>query len=752
MSSIFRAHRRSTSALSTNSETVSPDLDFEYPRKVDKPPESSQYSLQNIPRIPSLRLGDGPSFRDSLEREGGFALHPRSFSVDFGRNLKSLTEQETITFEPKTIKVHNHNIPRSNRGTTDGNAVEKSFLPQDGVSGTAALDSNNATGERDLKLTASHTFSTDVETIQDSIPGRETEASLKSEERIFQNATMNDGGSHSGRSAAIDSLSQLSIQKIESPFSVSSKLLSTSKEETSLYGSDAFRLGDTGNSSSPKRAMPEIVQKPAANQTRNVADSTREIVSTALSIQDTNLHLPEGRNRRDSIISQVSAMSREEMDRLREKFDEDGVYVGAEPSPTRSQISDLTDDEESDSVDSAIREKLDDAGFHEDPEKDASERFPRPPTSVLSDQPIRVVKMSRFSIDKKTMAATSTAEEETKRHSRFSFEGQGNTLAEEMLVNGNRVRTEQVNLPDQDPRLAQSPIPVTMGENTPEEAPPPFTDSEIAFPDGHRENHQTEGESQTPNDDDSNPQDGNIDQSRDVSPPDHPLRSLPSSHIDALWKTGRLPTLHLHRDSIASSSISSISNSNLNSTASKVAVSPELPSNRSRSQQRRTYDHAAQNQPNSPRSENMVNVERPRWSLWANYGRTQHTRQTSSQGFIQTSPSVPASSPGKCEDGSIHSGDSIAVQAAASRQDLRAEPSPLMNSSEPDATIDPFNSAKMSTQLLSKMKLMAKRTKGGTTAASASPIENITTKPFEKTKGKKSDGKKKALSRIGVSI
>jgi hypothetical protein len=57
----------------------------------------------------------------------------------------------------------------------------------------------------------------------------------------------------------------------------------------------------------------------------------------------------------------------------------------------------------------------------------------------------------------------------------------------------------------------------------------------------------------------------------------------------------------------------------------------------------------------------------------------------------------------------------------------------------------------MSTQILSKVKFMGKRTKGAPAPASAPPVEVVEMKAVEKRKEKKADGKKGAFSRFGVS-
>jgi hypothetical protein len=535
------------------------------------------------------------------------------------------------------------------------------------------------------------------------------------------------------------------------PLAVSPEVSPNLKHEPSQSNSQVSPLSENKDDALDT-ASPQLTIKPAMQTEPDTVNSMDESLRSPVSPplpQDGKLNIPETTNRRDSIISQVSEMSEDEMDRIREKFDEDGIYAGCrDPSPTLSQVSDLTDGE--DDVDDAIREKLDEAGFHSDPEKDAWGNFPRPPTASSNQQPIRVVRMTRFSIDKKTAQST---EEETKRHSRFSFEGEGNTLAEEaeeMLVNGHARRSGQTDYPGQDARVEESQVPVTLGEDASDEAPPPFPDSEAPHGEDRKEPLSQE---QTPAYDDRNPDPRNRQSLRAEeakSPPGYrPIQSPPQSHIDTLWKTGRLQDLRTNRDSIASSSVSSMSNPNVNPNAPRMTVSPEPPLTGLDNQHRLSHT-AKSNQPqNLPGIDDVTASNRPGWSLWANHGRPQQTPQNSSSNGAGLSPPLLSGSSGRRDGDSLHSGDSMVVQAAASRQDLRMTPSPLMNSSE--TASEHSNHARMSTQILSKVKFMGKRTKGAPAPASAPPVEVVEMKAVEKRKEKKADGKKGAFSRFGVS-
>lgn len=529
---------------------------------------------------------------------------------------------------------------------------------------------------------------------------------------------------------------------------LSSEVSPTLKQETSQSEGQVSQL--SGSHTAVASASPQLtIKQTKPDRVNSTEKSLRSPVSPPLP-QDGQLTIPDHANRRDSIVSQISDISQDEMDRIREKFDEDGMYVGLkDPSPTRSQVSDLTEDE--DDVDDAIREKLDEAGFHSDPKMDQCGSTPRAVTASSNQQPIRVVRMSKFSIDKMTARGT---EDETKRYSKFSFEGEGHTLAEEaeeMLVKAHVRRSGQTNHPDQVSRLEESQVPVTLGEDALDEAPPPFSNSDGLYVEDRKEQQHQE---QIPAYNDSNPSPENRESLRvegAKSPPGYqPIQSPLPSHMETQQKTGRLQDLRANRDSIASSSVSSMSNPNINQNASRKAVSPEPPLTGPQSQQRLSHNAKLNRPQNSPRIDEVTGAERPGWSLWANHGRSQQAQQHSSNSSGLNPPLPSGSSFGRHDADSLNSGDSTAAQAAASRLDLRTTPSPLMNSGE--TASEHSNHARMSTQLLSKVKFMGKRTKATPAPASVPPVEVVGAKAVEKKKEKKADGKKGALSRFGVSV
>lgn len=748
MSSIFRAQRRQSWGLSTTgSDAQSSDLEFDHQQA--EPVNfsvSSRYSLQPVPRIPSLRLGDSKSFRDSFDGDEVFSMHARSFSADFGGRMRSLTEGETIAFKPERASSLRRAMMSFDSDADESSRAGDSSVVQDSISiATASHDENNlkSVEEVDTPVVATGSHGTEEKPRDRWVEDNESA-------HAAADATANNVGYYS-------QTNRTSQDRNTPPPAVSPEVSPTLKHEPSQSNSQVSRLSE--NKDVLDAASPQLTLKPAMQQTTpDIVSSTDESLRSPVSpplAQNGKLNIPEPANRRDSIVSQISEISQDEMERIREKFDEDGIYAAGlrDPSPTRSQVSDLTEDEEDDDVDDAIREKLDEAGFHSDPEKDQWENFPRPPAASSNQQPIRVVRMHKFSIDKKTAQGT---EEETKRYSRFSFEGEGNTLAEqaeEMLVNGHARRSGQTNHPSQDDRLEGSHVPVTLGEDASDEAPPPFPDDEAVYGEGRKEKHLQQ---LAPAYDNRNPDPRDRQSLRAEgakSPPGYrPIQSPPPSHLDTLWKTGRLQDVRTNRDSIASSSVSSMSNPNINQNAPRMPVSPEPPVTGGPPHSQQHSSHSAKpSQPQKlPRIDDVTASDRPGWSRWANHGRPQQAQQHSSNGSGLSPPLPSGSSSGRRDGDSLHSGDSMAVQAAASRQDLRTTPSPLMNSSE--TASEHSNHARMSTQLLSKVKFMGKRTKGAPTSASVPPVEVVEAKAVEKRKERKADGKKGALSRFGVSF
>uniref|UniRef100_A0A093VP44 Uncharacterized protein n=1 Tax=Talaromyces marneffei PM1 TaxID=1077442 RepID=A0A093VP44_TALMA len=753
MSSIFRAQRRQSWATSTaDSDAQSSELEFDDQQEIVNFSVTSRYSLQPVPRIPSLRLGDGKLFGDSFDGGEAFSMHARSFSADFSGKMRSLTEGEPIAFRPERTSSLRRTMMAFESDPDKSSRAGDSSTVQDGISiAMGSHESGDLGSVEDLNtpIVATSIHGTN-NTILERKPG-ETSVGKSGPPHTDVHTMDKDRSSSANNVGNYSQPNTTSHEGTISPLNVSPQMSPPLKHEPSQSNNQVSRLSQ--NNDIPDTASPQPTIKPTMQQTlpdavNSMDESFRSPVSPPLP-QGSKLDVPEPANRRDSIISQISEISQDEMDRIREKFDEDGVYAGlGDPSPTRSQVSDLTEDD--DDVDDAIREKLDEAGFHSDPEKDTYESFPRPATASSNQQAIRVVRMSRFSIDKKTMQST---EEDTTRHSRFSFEGEGNTLAEqaeEMLVSGHARRSRQTDYPGgNDAGLEGSQVPVTLGEDAPDEAPPPFPDSGAECREDHKE--QQEPQEQTPAYDDNNPDRCNgqsLRAKRAKSPPGYqPIQSPPPSHIDTLWKTGRLQDLRTNRDSIASSSVSSISNPNVNPNAPRMTVSPGPPLSGGQNQRRLSHNVESNHPQNLPCIGDVTASDRPGLSLWANHGRPEQSQQHSFDGSGLNPPILSGSSSGRRDRDSLHSGDSMAVQAASSRQDLRTTPSPLIYGSE--TASEHSNHGKMSTQLLSKVKFMGKRTKGAPAPASVPLVEAVDAKVVERRKEKKIDGKKGALSRFG---
>jgi hypothetical protein len=106
---------------------------------------------------------------------------------------------------------------------------------------------------------------------------------------------------------------------------------------------------------------------------------------------------------------------------------------------------------------------------------------------------------------------------------------------------------------------------------------------------------------------------------------------------------------------------------------------------------------------------------------------------------------------GKKDEDSMGSGDSMAVQAALSRPDLRLEPSPLVQQAKPTSlSSDMHNVESMAKQpniFKSKLRFLGKRVSGPSSVLPQGKVaEN---KPEEKDDISRG---KTALSRIGVCI
>ncbi|OKL62282.1 hypothetical protein UA08_02493 [Talaromyces atroroseus] len=699
---------------------------------------SSRYSLQPVPRIPSLKLGDSKPFRHSFDGEHAFSRQSRPFSVDFESNLRSVAEERVPTVKPASPSSLRRAMSRfdntDDEYDVNGESASAKNRSSSAIVSNGGYDSDQEDGSKEDKA------------IHHPNNGH----------RILGRYTFLNADSEQASESSLDRYSnprdQEQTMPAVSPSVISSELSPSLTRGISHSRSQVSKLSEDGNNPEdtpriPNSAATESVSPSEPKPLASVDKSVNNPVLPPLP-QDGKLRPVEYNSRRDSINSKVSAMSEDEMDRIREKFDEEGLYSGPrESSPTRSQVSDMTDeDDEDDDEYDALREKLDEAGYQMDPEKDdAWQHFPRPPTGSprQNQQPIRVVKMARVAMNKH---ASQKNEDDTKRYSRFSFEGEGNTLAEAMLENGRGKPATGSN--ESAVGLSPSQIPVTMGEDAPDEPPPPFPDPEASYGEDHKQ--QTEEERPAYNhamrslsNGDSQPLQSNEATRPPIYRPIHQQPAAAASH-DTTSRIGRLQELRTNRNSIASS-VSSISSPTVSSNLPRTAISPEPQYAKPSSQTRWGQDLQAPKTTQQRSNVATAVTDRLGRSLWAN-GRISnraHAR-TVSDNLSGSGSDTPSIFSGRREH-SLGSSDSIAVQAALSRNDLLPEPSPLHQSSDVDS--DHSSHARLSTQFRNRMKFMGKKSRDA--AANAQPAEReVETKPAEKKKEKNPDGKRGGFSRF----
>jgi hypothetical protein len=427
-------------------------------------------------------------------------------------------------------------------------------------------------------------------------------------------------------------------------------------------------------------------------------------------------------------------MSKNEMDRIREKFDEEGLYTQLrDPSPTGSKVSALSEDADKD-LDAILEEKLGGSGFDEDIEKSAAIQRPRRTSAPRqqSSQPISVVRLSRLPQERRV----SQSAESTKRYSRFSFESDRNAIAEAMLVTG--YGKPRLADSSQEQNMA-SQVPETLGEEACDEPPPPFDDTKAPYgaDDKHATvderislDHSLQNEPPVPRGEDG-PTQQDPPQYQPLS--SHPPNSEPTRRED------RLSESHAHRDSY-NSSVSSLSNAVTNPNGPRLTISPEPRS--SRSKQPVAFDSNSRMQKMKEQENPISQSSKSRWtdgrfSRGAQPGPvTNNTLNTGSSNLF---------GPGRREEDSFGSGDSMAVQAALSRNDLRAEPSPLHQESE-TASATSGNSLKASIPFKNKIKFVGKRSRGISIDIPAA--EELAERKVA-DKSKKSD-KKGAFNKISV--
>jgi hypothetical protein len=688
---MFRGQRRRSWAMASEPDAEFSDVASIEETKPVSASASSRYSLQPVPRIPSLRLGDSKPFRNSFDGEQAFSTKSRPFSVDFGRNLRSV-EEETAPVQPASPSSLQRAM-RFDDEVDHGRSAVVSNGHSERSASTSSLqramltfsNGSNDHSDQDNSNTVNH---------DDAHP-------------VEENSFLNDD-------SETDSQSDSQDQQGVSPTVASSELLPLERETSQ---SQVSKLSED-NSNLPLNSITKpALSKPDASISADISVDNDNAVSPPL---------PEGEHpaeRRDSINSKISDISEDEMDRIREKFDEEGLYSRPREG---SQVSDMTED--GDEYDDALREKLDEAGYQSDPEKDAWQQFPRPPTGSPrqkqnQQQPIRVVRMTRVTIDKQT---SQNEENDTKRHSRFSFESEGNTLAEAMLENGHGHGHGHGN----GKSVAESmPITVTTGENAPDEAPPPFSEPEAPYQDDSKHQMEEERPAYTNTRGRSN---GGQSRSNGTGPPVY--RQHAAASLDITSKNGRLQELRTNRDSIASSSVSSISSPTSNMP--QTAISPEL---HARSAAPRwSHDSMA-----TPQRGNVAAVAD---KLGRSLFSRAHARTASDNLSVAGASFVS-------KQGSFGSSDSIAVQAAMSRNDL-LEPSPLHQGSDTASDSSPRLSAQFR-----KMKFMKRSQpereerpaeKKEKRSASMQPEKQVK-KPVKKPAEKEKNDGKRGFSRFSVS-
>lgn len=473
------------------------------------------------------------------------------------------------------------------------------------------------------------------------------------------------------------------------------------------------------------------VSKPSLSEERNPHSPVSPPLPDMTGLQS------QYNDRRRSSGSQVSDMSKNEMDRIREKFDEDALYTQfRDPSPTGSKVSALSVDEDKD-LDAILEEKLGESGLEEDLEKSQAAQKPRRPSAPRqSSQPISVVRLSRFPQERRV----SQSAESVKRYSRFSFESDGNALAEAMLVTGYG-KPRLVDSSQEHNTTSQ--VPETLGEEAPDEPPPPFDDPQAPY--RADEKHETVNERAHPiNSPQNKPSVSHVEyRSTQQKPPQYqPLRSHPPNP-EPPQRENRLSQPHAHHSH--HSSISSLSNAVSNNNAPRVTISPEPRS--SRSKQPVAFDSNSRMQRMKEQENPMSRFSESRWTD----GRLARGAQTGPTGNNSLSTgSGNLFGPGRNEEDSFGSGDSMAVQAALSRNDLRAEPSPLHRESE-TASATSGNSFKVSVPFKDKIKFVGKRARGSsidTPAAEGHAESKAADKP--KKSDKKVEGKKGAFTKISV--
>lgn len=462
-------------------------------------------------------------------------------------------------------------------------------------------------------------------------------------------------------------------------------------------------------------------------------------VSPPLSQEDivnpSNHNSPLGRQF-SSASSQVSNMSDDEMDRIREKFDEDGLLSQSrEASPVRSQVSDMSDD----GLDEALRKELGGGHYRLTSSKGRGEHSPERPMTCV--QPVPALSVARAS-------SVMADEAGTGNRSRFSFESDRNGIAEAMLVSAehNRPRMIQTRSREASEGLPRMRIPMTLGEDAPTEPPPPFPDVGAEYgPDKKEEEGETPPYSPTGRSDRVQPstqigsENPAVYQSRSTEPGQTPPAyrlSQPMAVRDPTRGTSQIQRQPQSAVQFSPGHVQEPGDDHLDSSDP-----------RERDRHSRQFSFASEEVLNTKRKSQVPVQSLPENPRWASV-RTSGGPPSQGHSGRESDGSRNSLGMGKKDEDSMGSGDSMAVHAALSRPDLLLEPSPLVKQTKRapvSSDINVEDVAKQPNIFKSKLKFIGNRMSGGDSVP-----------PQGKVADNKAEGKpdvsrgKGTLSKIGV--
>ncbi|CRG91285.1 Serine-rich adhesin for platelets [Talaromyces islandicus] len=759
-SSIFSGRRRS-SQLSNDALSSDIDVTSVKSNPPASPSTSSRYSLQPVPRIPSFKFSGSRSFTSPSLDDGRMSPIPRAMSLDWGKQLKPLPEEVSPISRPGSSSslrkaMMQFNLDENAGDVRDSGDLYSAYSHPSPRKGSFSIGGNDSQKEgQDTNSAVQGTVlgfeNSRLNTVgaMDSLQRQLTALDVVTGASLSAVSSLSHDINQKSISAGSDAVSPRSLsplhgewskrfsEDVAPPLATRGSSLEVSRDSNSARNSMPprihhisrfYRSGSTDQTSS---ASTQSVSKPNLDKVTSHERHAQGPVSPPLP-HTTGLK-SQYNDRRLSSDSQVSDMSKDEMDRIREKFDEDALYTQArDPSPTGSKVSALSEDQDKD-LDAILEEKLGEAGLEEDLKKSQAMQQPRRASAPRrSSQPISVVRLSRLPQERRV----SQSAESVKRYSRFSFESDRNALAEAMLVTGyGKARLVDSS---REPNMA-SQVPETLGEEAPDEPPPPFDDPQAPYrpdeKDATVDERTSLGHNETPG---PHVEYGLTEQ----NPPQYqPLRSHPLNSKPAQRENLFSPP-HAHRDS-HHSSISSLSNAVTNNNAPLLTIYPEP--RLSRSKQHGSFDPNSQ-MPKTIEHENLV--PQPSQSRWTDSRLARGTETGSTGNNSQSAGSGNLFGPGRREEDSFGSGDSMAVQAALSRNDLRAEPSPLHQESE-TASATSGNSFKVSVPFKNKIKFVGKRARGSsidTPAAEEPAGSKAADKP--KKSDKKVEGKRGPFNKI----